>query len=148
VVFSRLLVALHLYMLRTRARTVAQHAEHARADHSFPYPLYIRIFHDAYIRKTAVLLLTPSKIHVLSTGTYCSVMTLMTSCETIPPESAAILCSSAPPARTTSCTASPICVLTAAYSSSSIEAFASFTRSSAILKAMLVTFSVYFGRAA
>jgi hypothetical protein len=49
--------------------------------------------------KTALLLLTPSKTHVLSTGTYCSVTALMTSCDTMPPVRAAILCSSAPPAR-------------------------------------------------
>jgi hypothetical protein len=49
---------------------------------------------------TMLLLLMPSKTHVLSTGTYCSVITLMISCETIPPVNAPILCNSAPPART------------------------------------------------
>jgi hypothetical protein len=109
--------------------------------------------------RTMLLLLIPSKTHVLSMGTYCSVMTLMTSCDTIPPVNAPMLCISAPPARTlvnrqhdahrsrvvltySSLVNSPICVLTAAYSSSSTVAFASLTRSSAILKAMPVSFSV------
>jgi hypothetical protein len=108
---------------------------------------------------TMLLLLMPSKTHVLSTGTYCSVMTLMISCDTMPPVSAPILCSSAPPARTLSHVSkvlhsvshmatysspanSPICDLMAAYSSSSIDALASLTRSSAILKAIPVSFSV------
>lgn len=95
-----------------------------------------------YTRITAVLLLTPSNMHVLSTGIYCSVMTLMISCETKPPVRAAILCSSAPPARTSSCTNCPNCVFTAANSSSSTGMPASLTRSSAILKAMPVTFSL------
>lgn len=49
---------------------------------------------------TILLLLMPSKMQVLSTGTYCSVMTLMISCDTIPPVKAPMLWSSAPPART------------------------------------------------
>jgi hypothetical protein len=124
--------------------------------------------------KTVLLLLIPSNTQVLSTGTYCSVIALMISCETIPPVKAPMLCSSAPPARTlglgqptTSCCRattrpskegrlgssseavytyssraySPICDLMVAYSSSSMEAFASFTRSFAILNAIPVSFS-------
>ena len=49
---------------------------------------------------TMLLLRIPSKMHVLSTGTYCSVMALIISCETMPPVRAPMLCSSAPPART------------------------------------------------
>lgn len=47
-----------------------------------------------------VLLATPSQTHVLSTGTYCLVMTLMTSCATMPPVREAVLWSSLEPART------------------------------------------------
>jgi len=50
----------------------------------------------------------PSKMHVLSIGMYCFVMILMTSCATIPPVNAEILCSSPPLARATSSAASII----------------------------------------
>jgi hypothetical protein len=50
----------------------------------------------------------PSKMHVLSIGMYCLVMILMTSCATIPPVNAEILCSSPPLARATSSAASII----------------------------------------
>lgn len=46
------------------------------------------IFHNL---KTEVLLVMPSNKQVLSTGTYCFVMTLMTSCATMPPVNAAML---------------------------------------------------------
>jgi hypothetical protein len=59
--------------------------------------LWISCLHTLII---ILLLLIPSKTHVLSTGTYCSVMTLIISCDTIPPVNAPMLCSSAPPART------------------------------------------------
>jgi hypothetical protein len=48
----------------------------------------------------------PSNMQVLSIGMYCFVMILMTSCATMPPVSAEILCSSPPLARATSSAAS------------------------------------------
>ena len=44
----------------------------------------------------------PSKIQVLSMGTYWNVSSLMASCATIPPVTLEMLCSSAPAARETS----------------------------------------------
>jgi hypothetical protein len=49
--------------------------------------------------KTAVVLLIPSKMHSLLIGIYCFVMTLMASCETIPPVREEMLCNSPPAAR-------------------------------------------------
>jgi hypothetical protein len=48
----------------------------------------------------------PSKMHVLSIGMYCLVISLIASCATMPPVSAEILCSSPPLVRATSSAAS------------------------------------------
>lgn len=49
--------------------------------------------------KLCPLLRMPSKINVPFSGMYCVVMSLMASCATIPPKSAAICGKTAPPAR-------------------------------------------------
>jgi len=77
----------------------------ARYLHSPPYQEDFQTISVAavdHILNMAVLLRTPSKMQVLSMGTYCLVMTLITSCATMPPVSEAILWSSDPPARTLS----------------------------------------------
>lgn len=53
-------------------------------------------------RRTWHRLSIPSKIHVLSTGMYCLVTTLIISWATMPPITAEILCNSPPAARDTS----------------------------------------------
>jgi hypothetical protein len=64
----------------------------------------LSMIHDClYRRRTAVMLLMPSNTQVLSTGTYCFVMTLMASCATRPPTKEEMLWSSPPRARTLVC---------------------------------------------
>jgi hypothetical protein len=65
---------------------------------------YLHVLPDSHshILKTCVRLVMPSNTHVLSIGTYCFVMSFMTSCATIPPVKAEILCNSPICARATS----------------------------------------------
>jgi len=73
------------------------HASH----NSVPLWLLVLVSRNQ-ILNICVLLVIPSKTHVLSMGIYCLVMILITSCATMPPVKAEILCSSPPLARATS----------------------------------------------